>query len=187
MSDLATLIFVGISAAFAVVAALAARRSAAAAEETAKQAQGVERRSVLRDVHASASEVAAEGGRIDSLLTDLRKQYQTLFAFAGQSSGPSKMQGYLQEWEERKQAIQPALDEAAKYSGADPMLPTSSSDELTLAAARLRKGVVEVTAFRTELERKVDELSAQNSATRQAKFAAPMPDRSSGVNPKKPY
>jgi hypothetical protein len=186
VSDFSTLAFAGLSAVFAVVAALAARRSAAAAEDSAKQARAVERRNVLREVHAAASEVAAEGGRVDLLLADLRQQYQTLFGLSGQTAGPEKLQGFLNEWEEKKQGIQPALDEAAKYLGADPMLPTSSPDELTLAAARLRRGVVEVGAIRTELERKVDDLSAQNVARRQAKFTAPMPDRSSGVNPRTP-
>jgi hypothetical protein len=185
MSELGILIFAGISAAFAVVAALAARRSAVAAEDSASQAQDVERRNVLLEVHAAASEVAAEGMRIDSLLADLRQQFQTLFALSGQSASPEKIQGHMKEWEGKKQGIQSELQEAARYIVADTMLPSSSIGELTLATATLRRGVVAVRIVRTELERKVDELSTQNTARRQAKFAAPMPDRSSGVNPKK--
>lgn len=183
MTDLAAFIFAGVSAAFAVVAGLAARRSARAAEDSAKQAQAVERRTVLREVHATASEVAAQGGAISSLLLELRKQFQGAFHLAGQSADPATIQAHMKEWEEKLNGVQPALDDAARYSGADTMLPTSSTDELTVAVTRLRRGAAEVSVVRADIERKVDGLTADNAARREAKRNAPPPNRGSGVRP----
>src|SRR5215831_2410842 len=136
--DQAATIVAVVSAVFTAVAAIAALRSAKSAAEASRQAHAVERRTVLREVHPVASEVATEGRRIDSLLKQLSLEYQVSFGLAGQSGGAEKAQGLMREWEDKKQGIQSALDEAAKYLAADPILPASSSDELTLAAARLR-------------------------------------------------
>jgi hypothetical protein len=133
------LIFTAANAIGAVLAAVAAFRSAAAAKVSAEHAREVERRNVLREVLVAATEIVAEGARVKALIGDLKREIQTQAGFAGQSGG-GRGQARKDELDKIYEGIQPQLAEAEKFGDAGAMQASASSDDLTLAAAKLRVG-----------------------------------------------
>jgi len=164
--DTLLLIITAANAVGAVLAAIAAFRSAAAAKVSAEHAREVERRNVFREVLVAATEVGAEGVRIGALIADFKSEIQTQAGFSGQSDG-GRSQARKDELDKITESIQPQLGEAAKFTDAGAALTSASSDDLTLAAAKLRSSLVGLRTLASELERRVKEASAMNAASRE--------------------
>lgn len=67
--------------------AYAAFRSARSADESIKRAEELEHRGLFRDVMVSANSIVAETLRIDDLANRLKREYQTLATFSGNTGG----------------------------------------------------------------------------------------------------
>ena len=152
-------------------AARAASRSASLAQDAAKLAERAERRGMMRSFVENAQRVLVECNRIESIATDLKSQYRTLFTFAGQYGG-SRQQLYLEQIDKKLQAIAPIQEEAQKLMDAHRSLANTSEDDMNLALVKLEASLVTIQGVREEFQRELAEVSAQNHQYRESRINA---------------
>lgn len=152
-------------------AARAASRSALLAQNAVKQAEKAERRGMMRDFIGSAQKVLVECDRIESITTDLKSQYRTLFTFAGQY-GSSRQQLYLGQIDKKLQAIVPIQDEARKLMEVHRSLTNTSEEDMNLALAKLEADLVRTQSVREEFQRELAQVYAQNLQYRESRINA---------------
>jgi hypothetical protein len=90
-----------------VLSALAAAVSAGIAYWSNKDAAKRDRENRVREVSLLANRVVAATVRVDDLANKLKLAYQTLFTFAGQGAGGSRLKLYTDEIEKKQKGIGP--------------------------------------------------------------------------------
>lgn len=100
-----------VSAIGGAFAAYAAFRSARSADDSTKRSEELERRGLFRDVMAAANNIVAETLRIDDLGNRLKREYQSLAAFSGNTGG-SRVKLYIEEVERKQTEIGPIQQQA---------------------------------------------------------------------------
>ena len=150
-------------------AARAASRSALLAQNAVRQAEKAERRGMMRDFIGSAQRVLVECDRIESIATELKSQYRTLFTFAGQY-GSSRQQLYLEQIDKKLLVITPIQEEAKKLMEAHRDLTNTSEEDMNLALAKLEANLVTTQGVREEFQRNLAEVSAQNHQFRESRI-----------------
>ncbi|HET7396639.1 MAG TPA: hypothetical protein VFK12_09390 [Gammaproteobacteria bacterium] len=159
MSQVIAVIAAIVSAAFAGLGLLAANKSAAAAEQSAQQAQKTESHILVLELVLSAEKGLAELGRVESLVMILQRDYNSLYALSGRDVS----------------AAQPKIDEIKKKAQ-ELLLESEYSKEMIHGASRLaiaspedlNKALVKCAAFgarasitREHFEHQLSDLSAQ--------------------------
>jgi phage-related tail protein len=152
-----------------VISALAAYRSAKAAEDSAAFARRTLDRLAIREVVTAAHEVLAEASRIDSLAEELRQQYRTLFAFAGQFGGSSQ-QLYAEQLDEKQQRATELSQESRRLTADLRLLKSASENDLTQMSGRLDAALSKLRPMREGLEREVADIAAQNDTYREERI-----------------
>ena len=152
-------------------AARAASHSASLAQDAAKQVEKAERRGMMRDFVQSAQKVLVECNRIESITTDLKSQYRSLFTFAGQY-GSSRQQLYLEQIDKKLQAMAPIQEETTKLMKAHRNLTSTSEEDINFALAKLEANLVTTQSVREEFQRELAEISVQNHQFRECRINA---------------
>ncbi len=93
--------------------ALAAAISAAIAYQAIRKGAKADHTRSIREVSLLANKVVAATVRVDDLANQLKMGYQTLFTFAGQGAGSSRLKLYTGEIEKKQTAIGP-MQQAAQ-------------------------------------------------------------------------
>lgn len=151
-------------------AAKVASDSASLAQNAAKRAEQTERRSLMRNLGELAQKIFEECNRSKSIAIDLKDQYRDLFIFAGQlESSREKM--YLTGIDEKLQDVALIQDVVKKLIETHYNHNNASTDEeLNLALIELEAKFVTVNGVRKELNRKLDQISAQNHQQRDSRI-----------------
>ena len=100
--------------------ALAAAISATIAYLAIRNAANADRERRIREVSLLANKVVAATVRVDDLGNQLKMGYQTLFSFAGQGAGSSRLKLYVDEIEKKQTAIGPMQQAARDVLDNDP-------------------------------------------------------------------
>lgn len=162
----------GVAAALgAVFAAVAAWRSAKAAEAASLRALGTDRRSATREPVVAAHSIVAEESRVGEIVDELKLQYSTLFAFAGQSTGSSSRAAMYQSIAESKRTEAGTLkDEATRFIDEAKSLASASENDLDKALIKFTGHLVRVRAIREDLERRVESVAHENRLYREERI-----------------
>ena len=124
-------------------AALAAWRSAGLAKNAADRAQEVERRSLLREVTATAQSVIAESLRVDHLANELKSKYGDLFILAGQT-GVSRKRVLVDKIEETRKGVVPLQQEAKASLGKSETLRTMPEEGLSQLLTKFEGNLIQI-------------------------------------------
>jgi hypothetical protein len=146
----------------AIVAAVAAFRSARAAESSAKSAAGIPRRSLIRDVVATAGQVVDWAQAVEAKGEQWKSQQDGFAAATGTyQSGPH--QKVQQRIVDTLAEVAPLRIEASAINRDSPQLYAASDDDLsirlgklTAALAKLHRIYDEATAALALLNRKAE-------------------------------
>ncbi len=148
-----------------VFSALAALRSAKAAEASAGLGKRTLERLATRELVSNAFLVLAEASRITRLTVELRPQYRALFAFAGQS-GSSRQQLYLDELEAKDKEAAELSQEALRLTADLKQLNDASENDLTRMLEELEGALSKLRPLREGLERQLANIATQNEMYR---------------------
>lgn len=135
---------IDLSAVAAVLSALAAAISAGIAYQSTRRADHRDRENRIRELSLLANQVVAATVRVDDLSNQLKMAYQTLFTFAGQGAGSSRLKLYTDGIEKKQKAIGPMRK--AAHDVLDNK-PASLSDE------RINERVLELEGYLAQLDR----------------------------------
>jgi hypothetical protein len=150
-------------------AARAAHRSAVTAQETARHAEKVDRRGLLRDVITTAHRLIAESMQVGSLIEDLKTEYRTLAKFSGQSGG-SREKLLIQRAESKQKEIFPLREEAQKLIEERGHFLNASDEEVTEALTKFDGYLVQVLRIKDSLEREVAAVAGDNQIHRDGRI-----------------
>ena len=124
-------------------AALAAWRSAGLAKNAADRAQEVERRSLLREVTATAQSVIAEGLRVDDLANKLKSGYGDQFKLSGNTGG-SRERMLVDKVEETRKGVVPMQQEAKDSLEKSETLRTMREEGLSELLTRFEGNLIQI-------------------------------------------
>ncbi|HEY2990617.1 MAG TPA: hypothetical protein VGL11_23075 [Candidatus Binatia bacterium] len=158
-----------VAAAGAVWAARAAHRSAVAAQETARHAENVDRRGLLRDLTTTAHRVVVESLQIGLLVEELKTEYRTLATSSGQS-GSSREKLLIQRAEAKQKEVCPLLEEARKLIEERAQLHNAPEEDLTRSLSKVDGYLVQVFRIKDSLEREVAATAADNRIHRERRI-----------------
>jgi hypothetical protein len=155
-----------IGAAGGLFAAIAAFRSAGTAREASKRAQEVDRRGLVRDVATTANNVIAETIRVDDVGNKLKREYQALATFSGQSGG-SRSKLVIEEVERKQEGVVPLQQEAHAILERREIFSNSSEDDLALLLTKLEGHVVQIRRVKEKLLHDLDSVEKDNRRYRE--------------------
>ncbi|HHJ16273.1 MAG TPA: hypothetical protein ENJ80_06205 [Gammaproteobacteria bacterium] len=152
----------GVVAAFGgLFAALAAFRSAGIAKNAADRAQEVERRSLIRDVTASAQAVIAESLRVDDLSNNLKREYKDLSIFSG-GVGGSREKVHVDAVEEKQRGVMSLQQEALSTLENGEALRGMSEETLSGLLAKYEGYLIQIRRVKEKLLLELGSVEKQN-------------------------
>lgn len=173
MGDAIATIAAVVSAIGGAFAAIAAFRSAGAAQASAKHAADVEHRALVRDVLAVAASIIRDAARARLIADALPDAYKTLHALAGSGSGSNEGIA-IAKVEAKADAIAPSAQRAKNVGNDYATLYKASADDLSNMLAGLTADQVNVRAL---LDDFMAEQSSVGAATVRAAEEAKRADR----------
>jgi len=144
----------------AALSAATARRSANAAETSARDAHAVEIRGLIRDIVGAAQGVLAEHQRLEAISSRLVNRYQSLFSLAGRSKGGLEVSN-IAKVEKKKGEVPDLSEEASRLVENPSLLRGASPEDLAASLAKLHGNVVRLAALRQEFESELASVEEQ--------------------------
>lgn len=151
-------------------AARAASRSASLAQAVAASSERAEHRALHRELVSGAQRVCSEADRVEALGADLKLQYQSAFAFAGQFDS-SRQRVYVERIDQRLATVLPLKSEAQELLNRHSQLASASQDDITLALSELERKFVVIQSLREEMQREFAEVAANNRIHREQRIS----------------
>jgi hypothetical protein len=168
-SEILTAIAGAASAVVAVFAAIAAWRSARAAEQIAGREAAIARRGVIKDLIVLAHSVVVEENRVAELAQDLEKEYDDLSTFTGQFGG-SRHKLFVSETKKKEAEAGTLKQDAERYIAKASSLSSTSDDDLANTLIKLNGHLVHVQGIRANLERKMEAVAQENRLYREKRI-----------------
>ena len=169
MADLVTLISViasGVSAVGGAFAAVAAFRSAGSARDAYEATQVFEKRSALRQLMVTASEVLVEGRRAESRGAELKLAYRTLSIFAGAFGGSAERE-CLANTDKKLDEVTRLSEYAKPFTCDQAQLMNGPLDEIISRETKMAQVLAQVRAMREDLEREHASVEGQCTTYRE--------------------
>ena len=151
--------------------ALAAFVSAAIAYQANRNVAKSDRVRQVREVSLLANKVVAATIHIDDLSNELKMGYQTLFTFAGQGGGSSRLKLYVDEVEKKQTAIGPMQQAAWSVLDNDPQ--KLSDEQITDRLLEFEGNLAHLDRVREKFHHDLASIESQNQLYRQAVIEEP--------------
>ena len=172
--EIASAVAAIISAAGGAFAAIAAFRSAATARDATRQADEIERRTLLREVSVAASSIQAVVLGASSRGQELLLEYRSAEVFSGSAehSAHRQLRDSTQTLLDKAKAF---VEDAQLFTGGAKSIFEAPIDEIERVRIRLIENLMLVQVIREELDRKYFDMAAKNLQSRQAALHARRP------------
>ena len=151
-------------------AARAAHRSAISAHETARHAEKVDRRGILRDLIATCHRLIAESVQIGSLTEELKTEYRMLATSSGQSGGSKEKLQILRIDSKQQKEILALQEEAQQQIQERAQLLNASEEDFTQALSKFDGYVVQALRVKSSLEREIASVAGNNRIYRESRI-----------------
>ena len=155
-----------VSAVGGAFAAVAAFRSAGSARDAYEAAQVFEKRSALRQLTVTASEVLVEGRRAESRCVELKLAYRTLSVFAGAAGGSAERE-CLANVDKKLEEVTKLLEYAKPFASDRDSLMNGPLDEIISRETKMLQVLTQVRAMREDLEREHASVEGQCTTYRE--------------------